>query len=183
MNGTKEIYETLAHEMEDMPQIDVDFNNYEMFDLCCSLKYYFREIKDGILPEMITKALYYAFLNDKQKDLKMLSKYLRGSLYGERKKFLSEILDLYRTVDKFKYYNMMGIDNLLICSMPSFFPNVPIVPKKIEIVSVMRLVIESLIVEVDSKYPEFLIEKTKFFFKNKVKNFKVRPIYESYTCC
>lgn len=130
--GSKETYKNIVSEMIlfDKTDRDVDsffdFTNYKILELASALKYYIREILDGLFDySLIKEIVNFIALNEKEKAL-LFCKYLVFSIGDLDRKFLIDLRCMLLAIVNMKSVNSMSwesicnIFSLTICPSAAF---------------------------------------------------------------
>lgn len=93
---------------------------YSTRDLVSLLKYLIRQDLDGVCTQSITKILLDVFTCD-VKTINECLPYIPFIMYGERRKLMLSIFQLFENIAQCEFHNQMNWHKLVICTAPTFF--------------------------------------------------------------
>jgi hypothetical protein len=109
----------------------VDFESYSVEDLASTLKFYIREILDGLIPVEICEAIYQHLIGDDKnpiskseggKIVEDIYAFLPFAISIEARSLTVALFDLLKAIDANRGVNLMSMSNILTCVTPSIFP-------------------------------------------------------------
>lgn len=157
--GKLSIYSKMLEELREGKKIALE--EYNIRDVASFFKAYIREELNGIIIPSIINTVYECFAVESSKVKDEISQYIPFVFLGDRRKLLLEILSLYHLLAKNREVTNMNINNLAICSAPSFFPKQVITDYQVVVKQIQ--VIENLFNLDFEHVPISLIEKSKGF--------------------
>ncbi|ELA46048.1 hypothetical protein VCUG_02466 [Vavraia culicis subsp. floridensis] len=137
-------------------QQKINPSTYAARDIVSLLKIYIRNDLDGVCTKDITKVLLSIFHRNGQVINSSL-KYLPFIFYGDRRKLLVSIFELFDEISDCEFHNKMNRQKLIHCTAPTFFSTVEVL--NLSIVSTQIKIVETL-GRLDFKYvPKDLYKK------------------------
>ncbi|ELQ75255.1 putative Rho GTPase-activating protein domain, Rho GTPase activation protein [Trachipleistophora hominis] len=120
---------------------DVNLSTYPVRDIVSLLKIYVRNNLDGICTRNVTKILLNIFQRNTDTINKSL-KYLPFIFYGDRRKLIISLFELFDEISSCEFHNKMSRQMLIRCTAPTFFSTVKvldlsIVPTQIRVVETL----------------------------------------------
>lgn len=103
-----------------------DLNTTDIRNIVTFFKIYLSRTVNGIFSFDILDTLYKTARYNTSPSINYLLFYLPYCFVGDKRRFLISMLDMFRSIDRYKHINNMPIANLVRCIAPTLFPKTKI---------------------------------------------------------